>query len=152
MENGSLMFLVIPLLVLLVGALLAALAFGFSYLLFKLFGRTSGLDKLAELYPAAGPPEGEMHRKQRVAVGRVYYKNTADVCFGPPGLYLWVRPFLSRYEPVMIPWSEFGRSQRAILYGQRAVRLTIGDPPVTSVVFTERLVVKMDAFLPNCMI
>jgi hypothetical protein len=141
------MFLGILLLVLLVGAVLAGLAFGLSYLLFKVFGRASGLDKLGEMYPAVNPPAGEMHRKQWVAVGAVYYKNTADVCISPEGLYLWVRPFLGKYEPAMIPWREFGGPRRAVLYWQRAVRMGVGYPPVTTVVFTERLHERMRPYL-----
>ena len=147
MGTSFLMFLVIPLLVLLVGLVLAGLAFGFSYLLFKLFGRTSGLDRLGELYPATSPPEAEMYRKQWIAVGPVYYKNTADVCISPQGLYLWVRPFLGKYQPVLIPWSEFREPRGALLYWQRAVRLTIGGPPVTTMVFTRALFGKMKPYL-----
>ena len=147
MESSLLMFLVIPVFVVLLGLVLAGLAFGFSYLLFKLFGRTSGLDRLGELYPAASPPEGETYRKQWVAVGPVYYKNTADVCIGPGGLYLWVRPFLGKYKPVMIPWSEFREPRPALLYWHKAVRLTIGDPEVTTVVFTQRLCEKTKPYL-----
>jgi hypothetical protein len=138
-----LVFLGILLLVLLVGAVLAGLAFGFSHLLFRLFGRTSGLDRLAELYPATDPPEGELHTKQRVAVGAVYYRNTADICIGPQGLYLWVRPFLGSYQPAMVPWSEFREPREAILRLQQAVRLTVGDPQVTTVVFTRALYEKL---------
>ena len=145
--GGILMFLIIPVLVVILGLVLAGLAFGVSYLLFKLFGRTSGLDRLGELYPAVGPPEGEMYSKQWIAVGPVYYKNTADVCIGPQGLYLWVRPFLGEYQPVMIPWSEFREPRRALLYWQKAVRLAIGDPEVTTVVFTQRLCEKMEPYL-----
>jgi hypothetical protein len=142
-----LMFLGILLLVLLVGAVLAVLAFGFSYLLFRLFGRTSGLDRLAELYPATGPPEGELHRKQRVAVGAVYYRNSADVCICPEGLYLWVKPFLGSYQPALIPWSEFREPRGAMLRLQQAVRLTVGDPEVTTVVFTQGLFDKLRPYL-----
>lgn len=137
------MFLGILLLVLVVGAVLAGLAFGFSYLLFRLFGRTSGLDRLAGRYPATGAPEGELRRKQRVAIGAVYYRNAADVCICLQGLYLWVRPFLGSYEPTMIPWSEFREPRGAMLRLQQAVRLTVGDPEVTTVVFTQGLFDKL---------
>ena len=147
MESNLLMFLVIPVSVVLLGLVLAGLAFGFSYLLFKLFGRTSGLDRLWELYPAMGPPEGEMYRRQWIAVGPVYYKDTADVGIGPRGLYLWVRPFLGEYKPVTIPWSEFREPRRALLNWRKAVRLTIGDPEVTTVVFTQRLCEKTKPYL-----
>jgi hypothetical protein len=142
-----LVFLGILALVLLAGVVLAGLAFGFSYLLYRLFGRTCGLDRLAELYPATGPPEGELHTKQRVAVGAVYYRNSADICICSEGLYLWVRPFLGSYRPVMVPWSEFREPRRTILRLQQAVRLTVGDPKVTTLVFTQRLYQKLRPYL-----
>ncbi len=77
----------------------------------------------------------------------VYYKNTVDVCVSPQGLYLWVRPFLGKYQPVMIPWSELRDPRGAILYWQKAVRLTVGDPAVTTVVFTRGLFEKMKPYL-----
>lgn len=147
MEIGLLMFLGIPLLVLLLGAVLTGMAFGFSALLFKLFGRASGLDRLGELYPVANPPVGMMFKRQYAAVGQVYYKNSADVCICPEGLYLWVRPFLGKYKPVLIPWREFKESRKAILYWQQAVRLTVGNPPVSSLVFKRGLFREMMPYL-----
>lgn len=147
MGTGFLMFLVIPVLVLFVGLVIAALAIGGSYLLLRVFGRISGLNDLAEAYPATAPPEGEMHRRQWMRIGSVYYKNTADICISPQGLYLWVRPFPSKYPPAAIPWGEFRRPQRTLLYWQKAVRLTIGDPQVTTVVVTHRLFEKMRPYL-----
>jgi len=131
----------------LVGAVLVGVAFGASALLFKLFGHTSGLDKLAALYPATSPPEGPMYRRQWMAVGPVYYKNSADISVGPRGLYVWVRPFLAKYDPVLIPWTELRDPRGAILYWQRAVRLTVGNPQVTTLVFTEWLFREMSSFL-----
>lgn len=63
------MTLVILLLVLLLESVLAGHPFGFSHLLFKSFGRTSGLDKLGQLYPAASPPAGEKEAARPLAGG-----------------------------------------------------------------------------------
>ena len=127
---ASLMFVLIPVGVLLLGAMLVGLAFGLSYLGYQLFGRMSGLNKLAELYPAAEAPEGEMYRRQWMAVGQVYYRNTTDICLTRRGLYVWVRSFLRKYRPVRIPWPEFKRAGWAIRAGRRAVRLAVGEPVV----------------------
>jgi hypothetical protein len=45
-------------------AALIALPFLMSHLIFRILGRTSGLNRLAELYPATGRPEGEVLRRQ----------------------------------------------------------------------------------------
>ena len=125
--------------VLLGAVVLVALAFGGSYLLNQLFGRTSGLNRLAQLYPVDRQIEGEVYHRQKVAIANMYYANTADVGITPDGLYLWVRPFLSKYEPALIPWGELRNPQPTILALQSAVRLTIGDPQVTTIVLTRRL-------------
>lgn len=137
--TGAFMFFAILALVLVVGLALAALAFGLSHLLFRLFGKMNGLDRLAALYPASHPPEGRVYRKQWVAVGQVNYANTADVAVSSQGLYLWVRPFLGQYEPALVPWGELRDPRPAILSLQRAVRMTVGDPPVATIVLTRRL-------------
>ena len=147
METGLAMFVIIPVLVLLAGIVLAGLAFGGSYALNQLLGRTSGLGRLAETYPAAGPPAGALYKRQWVAVGGVNYMNTADVGISPEGLYLWVRPFLSKYRPVQIPWEALGKPQRTILSLQRAVRWTVGEPATATVILTEGLVERMAPYL-----
>ena len=129
--------------ILLLGVVLTALAFGSSYLLFKLLGRTSGLSNLAELFPATGAPQGEMYSKQWIAVGQVYYKNTADICIDRRGLYVWVRSFLSKYKPMMIPWRELKGARPAIMAGRRAVRLTVGEPEVATIVVTQQMMEKI---------
>jgi len=76
-----------------------------------------------------------------------YYRNAADVCICLQGLYLWVRPFLGSYEPTMIPWSEFREPRGTMLRLQQAVRLTVGDPAVTTVTFTRGLYEKLRPYL-----
>ncbi len=52
---------------------LTALAFAFSALLFRFFGKYSGLNKLAQLYPTNPLPDEAVQRRQRIAVGKVYF-------------------------------------------------------------------------------
>ena len=92
-----------------------------------------------ERYPASGQPPGELLTRQWLAVGQVYYKNTTDVCISKEGLYFWVRSVLSRYQPVLIPWPEIRGHRPAILAGQRAVRLIIGQPEVATIIVRMRL-------------
>jgi hypothetical protein len=144
------LFVAIPIFVLLAGLALAALVFGSVHLMQGAFGRMSGLYALAERYPALGQPPAHVLARQWLKVGPVRYRAVADVGIGPEGLYLWVRPVLIRYPPALIPWSEFHRPQRTLLYWQRAVQWTIGDPPLTTIVVWQLLFEQMRPFLgPN---
>lgn len=79
----------------------------------------------------------------------MYYANTADVGIMPQGLYLWVRPFLSQYEPALIPSNELTIPRPPLLALQGAVQLSVGDPPVTTVVFTQRFFERIGPFLDH---
>ena len=142
-----LVFLGILLLVLLIGVVLSSMAVGFSFLLFKAFGRSSGLEKLWKKYPALEVPEGEKYMRQWVAVGMVYFKRSAEVVISSKGLYLWVKPFLSKYKPVLLPWKEINHPRESLMYWGKAVRVAIGEPPITSLVFRENLFNKMIPYL-----
>ena len=83
MSVGLLLFLVIPLIVLVVGATITVLAFGGSALLYKLFGRMSGLDELAAFYPAPDPPQGDCYPRQVIQVGPVRYRYSTEVWVNP---------------------------------------------------------------------
>ena len=129
--------------------MLIVLPFLLSHLLFRLLGRTSGLSKLAELYPATAQPEGSELERQWLAVGKVYYRKDARVRVMPQGLHLWVRPFLGSYKPALIPWAELRDPQPAILALHQAVRLTVGEPSVTSVVFTSQFFERIKPYLQS---
>lgn len=142
------MLLAIPVAICTSGIVIAALACGLSFFLFGAFGRVSGLNRLAERYPATSRPEGQRLDKQTVQVGAVRYRRCVEVCISPAGLYLWVHPFASRYPPLMIPWGEFGRPQRTMIYWQSAVKMGVGAPPVTTVAFKQGLFAKFKPYLP----
>jgi len=145
--TGISLFVFVLVIVLLAGVALTTLAFVGAHLLFRLFGKTSGLHQLAELYPTSWPPPGQVHKKQWVEVGGVRYANNAQVCATPEGLCLWVHPLFSSYQPARIPWGELKNPQPTTLYLRNAVRLTVGDPQVTTVVFTQRLVERLQPYL-----
>jgi len=72
----------------------------------QFFAQISGWTRLAELYPATHRSEGQEYTQQTVQVGAVRYRKCMTVGIGSQGLYLWARPILSRYQPVLIPWGE----------------------------------------------
>ena len=110
--------------IVLILALAAVVAFG--ALLFQVFARVSGWNKLAGLYPAGPPPEGQRLARQTVQVGPVRFRRSTTVVISPQGLYLaaLVNP------PLLIPWSEVREVRATTLYWQRAMTLRIGNPLV----------------------
>jgi hypothetical protein len=107
--------------------------------MFHLFVQASGLTRLIERYPAAQRPEGVEREKQTVKIGAVRYRRCVTINVSSHGLYLWVRPPLSKHPPVLIPWDSVRRICRTRLYGRKAVRLLIVGPQVTPLVVHEGL-------------
>ena len=128
-------------------ALLVVLPFLLSYLGFRRLGRTSGLNKLAEIYPASSQLEGGPLERQWVGVGKAYYRKDGRVRVLPEGLYLWVRPFLGSYKPALMPWNKLRDPQPTILALRQAVRLTVGDPAVTSIIVTAQFFERIRPYL-----
>ena len=113
--------------IVLVLALAAVVVFG--ALLFQVFARVSGWSKLAGIYPAGPPPEGQRFARQTVQVGPVRFRRSTTVVIGPQGLYLAALG----NPPLLIPWSEVREVRRTTLYWQRAMVLRIGDPLVGTI-------------------
>jgi hypothetical protein len=99
----------------------------------RIFAKVSGWTRLAEHYPASEQPEGAKYTRRTVQVGAVRYRNCVTVCLSPQGLYLWARPILSKYPPVLIPWGEIQRIQETRLYWERALQLSVGNPQVATI-------------------
>jgi len=99
----------------------------------RFFAQISDWTRLAELYPAIHLSEGQEYTQQTVQVGAVRYRKCMTVGIGSQGLYLWARPILSRYQPVLIPWGEIKGMQEARMYWQRVKLLSIGNPQVATV-------------------
>ena len=93
----------------------------------------SGLTRLASRYAASHPPEGRQFAKQTVQIGAVRFRKCVAVHVGSPGLHLHVRPIMSRYPPILIPWEEIQGRQPALVYWQSAMRMAIGKPSVATI-------------------
>lgn len=105
----------------------------------QLFAQASGLTRLIERYPATQRPEGTEREKQTVKIGAVRYRRCVTANVSSQGLYLWVRPPLSRHPPILIPWAAVRRICRTTLYGRKAVRLLIAGPGVPPLILYEGL-------------
>ena len=103
------------------------------------FAKVSGLNKLAEHYPATHDPRGVSQAKQTVKVGIVRYRRCVTVSIGTEGLFLWVRPPLGRAAKVLIPWNEIRQVRGAKLYGRQGVRMSIGYPEVGEITMYREL-------------
>jgi len=101
--------------------------------MFWVFGRVSGLNRLAQAYPAPHTPTGPTLTGRTVQIGAVRYRRCVTVNVSEAGLYLWVRPVLSKHQPILIPWSEVKQVRETVLYWQRAMRLSIGMPELATV-------------------
>jgi hypothetical protein len=101
--------------------------------MFRVFGRVSGLNRLAQAYPAPHTPTWPTLTGRTVQIGAVRYRRCVTVNVSEAGLYLWVRPVLSKHQPILIPWSEVKQVRETVLYWQRAMRLSIGMPELATV-------------------
>jgi hypothetical protein len=118
-------------------------------LVYSAFARLSGLERLIERYPATGRPDEQQRHWQTVQVGPVVYRRCVSLVLGPQGLYLHVRPILSAFRPVLVPWSEFRSASPAFLHWRDARRLVVGDPPVGSITVYGRVLEDLRQFIPS---
>ena len=112
-----------------------------------IFSKASGLDRLAERYPAGHAPAGNDHVKQTVQVGIVRYRRCVTVGIGTEGLFLWVRPPVGRQAKLLIPWNEIRQIQEAKLYGRPGMRLSIGEPEVGEITIYRELFEPMGMYI-----
>ena len=116
--------------------------------MYRLFAHLSGLDQLVDVYPARTEPAGTKHTWQTVQIGPVVYRRCVTVHVGAEGLHLWVRPPFRTYPRLFIPWSEFSAVHAATLHWQRALRLSIGRPAVTTIACVGKLLQSIRPYLP----
>lgn len=94
------------------------------------FAKVSGLNALAEHYPATHDPGGVSQTRQTVKIGVVRYRKYVTISIGTEGLFLWVRPPLGGQGRLLIPWDAIKQIREASLYGRQDVHMSIGDPEV----------------------
>lgn len=116
------------------------------------FARLSSLDRLIERYSCSDKPEARGRLWQTVMVGPVVYRRCVAVVVDSRGLYLHVKPILSSFPPVLVPWSEFRSASRAFLHWRDARRLEVGDPSVASITVYGRVLDDMRPFLPSILV
>ena len=132
----------------LAGLLVAAvLVVGMVYLILfiaqQLGGSTGGLRRLAEAYPTQPPVPGPALQRETVKVGAVVYKRCVTVGIADRGLYLSVWG-----KSALVPWAEFKAITSAKLYWQTVPMLTVGDPPIATLVIPVAVFDRIRSRLP----
>lgn len=115
---------------------LAALTVGAAMLMGGWFGKMSGWQELAKVYPGPAVPPPEV-RSGSIRMGNVYYRFGTRIAPTPHGLYM-VFNSVYRYPPLLIPWSELSDPHSTILFWFPAVRMNVGRPTITTLVLQEK--------------
>ena len=106
----------------------------FVYFLRRIFINQGGLSKLMNSYPVENRPEGMVFEKQTIGLGRsVRFRKCATVCISRAGLYVAIKVIFGRRFALLIPWCEFSNVIETRFYGSNALRLSVGEPEITSI-------------------
>ncbi|MBI4766116.1 MAG: hypothetical protein HY787_16210 [Deltaproteobacteria bacterium] len=128
--------------------LVIALVFLLPKVLKNIGGQGRGWTTLAEHFPTASQPPGELLKRQTIEVGQVVYKRCVRVGITPQGLYLDVNlPFSSRLKPLLIPWEMVKGVREGTLYWEKTRILSIGEPEIGTISFFSTLVEKARPYL-----
>lgn len=126
---------------------LAGMVVGLVFLILivvqQLGGTAGGLHRLAQIYPAQNSASSRVVNRATVKIGAVVYKRCVAVGISDEGLYIstWGKSAL-------IPWNEFKNIAHATLYWQKVPMLTVGDPPVATIIVPASLFDLMRSRLP----
>jgi hypothetical protein len=85
---------------------------------------------LTARYPFQAPSEGFQAHYQTIMVGPVRFKRCVSIYLSQSGLGLKVS--MPGFKPMTIPWGEFTAATPASFLWNKAVRLSIGNPPLTT--------------------
>jgi hypothetical protein len=96
---------------------------------------------LASRYRAAEPPYGMPHRRVAARIGRLDYGSTLTVYVAADGLFLVPMMLLRFGHPrLFIPWSAVTAREELRFTRRPSVRLSIGQPTLTTLDLPQRLV------------
>ena len=87
----------------------------------------SGLNKLASVYRAQGPPSGERFLFEFAKIGDIYFWHSITLYRSPDGIYLSAG---FRQPPLFIPWSELRNPHQKRLFFIPMHEFEVGSPPV----------------------
>ena len=93
-----------------------------------LFSKLSGINSLAEQYPAKDLPQGKEFLKQTIQFGAIRYRKCVNIIISQQGFYLRVNPPLGQMRKIFIPWDKIIRTSTSSLYGSKAAQLFIESP------------------------
>jgi len=106
----------------------------FYFFLTRVLTGSSGLPRLAALYPAGEQPAGQTFQAQNIKLGPVRWRFSTTVVIASEGLYLKIGQAFARHPPLLIPWEQLRPQGETLLYWGRAMRFAIGEPAITTLV------------------
>jgi len=111
-----------------------------------LFSKASGLDKLAERYPASREPEW-IQRKKNVMIGSVRYRRCSDIGLETEGLYLAINVPTAQPRTMLIPWSHLKVTGKTKIYWESATTLSAGEPEIARISMPDNLFKYLEPYL-----
>jgi len=104
-----------------------------------ILSRMSGWQKLAEVYPARTPPNGEKFNTYGL-VGKVRYNGCLYVFVSHEGLYMSVMfLFSTGHEPLFIPWDAIHNKRPKKILWREMVEFEVGHPCITTVQLPKKI-------------
>ncbi len=125
--------------------LFVLVALSVAFIFFMLF-HMGKWKSLAQQCGTASNPTGTVYKGQTIKVGNIRWRYATTIGVSTRGLYISVAPlpgFLSRivqHPPLLIPWSDIRVVGPGHIYQLwQAVKLSIGNPYITSITVTKKL-------------
>lgn len=97
-----------------------------------LFSSASGLDKLAERYPATREPDW-IQRKKTAMIGSVRFRNCCDIGLETEGLYIAINAPMGKAKPMLISWSQLKIAGKTKIYWETATTLSVSEPEIARI-------------------
>jgi len=103
----------------------------------------SGLNLLAEQYPAPGQPMGQCLEKQTVQVNSIRWRRTASLCLTDQGLYLQI----ATAPAAFVPWQAIIDQGSSDLFMLPAHTLDLGQPKLVALRIYDQVYQQMAPYL-----
>lgn len=111
-----------------------------------LFGRLSGWNRLAARYGCRAPKGVWTYSRESARIGPVRYRRIVKAGLTQEGLFLSVSSIV-RHKAICIPWAEFGDFQSEKLYWRACMRMSVGKPPIATLLLSTDLYRAMHPYL-----
>jgi hypothetical protein len=111
-----------------------------------LFGRLSGWNRLAARYGCRAPEGVWTFFRESARIGPIRYRRIVKAGLRPEGLFLSISSIV-RHKAICIPWAEFGDFQPEKLYWRPCMRMSVGEPQISTLLLSADLYRAMHPYL-----